>query len=191
VVAYFSKTLLKADRNYCMTRRELLAILKTLEHFHKYLYRQEFHLLTDHSALTWLLSFENLEGQTAHWVQCLQGYNFTSENRQGRRHTKVDAVSRRPCQEEYFHCLKVEQRSNGLKIRVVRAATANDWDLAALRREQLVDDDLGAATAESTVWIMRGVERHQRQEPLLQMLLCPVEIASSKGRRAGALLGVS
>jgi hypothetical protein len=39
VVAYFSKTLSKADRKYCMTRRELLAILKTLEHFHKYLYR--------------------------------------------------------------------------------------------------------------------------------------------------------
>jgi hypothetical protein len=76
-------------------------------------------------------------------VQRLQGYNFTSEHRQARRHTKVDALSRRPCQEEYFHCLKVEQRANGLKIRVVGAAAANDWDLAALRREQLADDDLG------------------------------------------------
>jgi hypothetical protein len=77
VIAYFSKTLSKAERNYCVTRREFLAIMKTLEHFHKYLYGQQFHLRTDHSALSWLLSFKNLEEQTARWIQRLQGYNFT------------------------------------------------------------------------------------------------------------------
>jgi hypothetical protein len=71
VVPYFSKTLSKAERNYCMTRRELLVILKTLEHFQKYLYRQECHLGTDLSALTLLLSFRFLEDQTARWVQRL------------------------------------------------------------------------------------------------------------------------
>lgn len=81
VVAYFSKTLFKADRNYCVTPRELLAVVKTLENFHKYLYVQEFRLCIDHSTLTWLLSFMNLEGQRAQWVQRLQEYNFTSEYR--------------------------------------------------------------------------------------------------------------
>jgi hypothetical protein len=38
VIAYFSKTLNKPERNYCVTRWELLAIVRTLEHFHKYLY---------------------------------------------------------------------------------------------------------------------------------------------------------
>jgi hypothetical protein len=52
VIAYYSKTLNKAERNYCFTRRELLAMVRTLEHFHKYLYGQQFHLRTDHSALT-------------------------------------------------------------------------------------------------------------------------------------------
>jgi hypothetical protein len=54
-------------------------MVRTLEHFHKYLYGQLFHLRTDHSALTWLLSFRNLEGQTECWIQRLQEYNFTSE----------------------------------------------------------------------------------------------------------------
>jgi hypothetical protein len=72
VIAYYSNMLNKAERNYCVTRRDLLAIVMTLEHFHKYLYRKEFHLLTGHSALTWLLSFKNLEGQTARWIQRLQ-----------------------------------------------------------------------------------------------------------------------
>jgi hypothetical protein len=81
VIAYFSKTLSKPERNYCVTRRELLAIVKTLEHFHKYLYGQEFHLRTDHSALTWLLSFRNLEGQTARWVQRLQEFHIRAPPR--------------------------------------------------------------------------------------------------------------
>jgi hypothetical protein len=72
VIVYFSKTLSKAVRVYCVTRRELLTVVKTLKHFHKYLYGQQFHLRTDHSVLTWLLSFKNLEVQRARWIQRLQ-----------------------------------------------------------------------------------------------------------------------
>jgi hypothetical protein len=64
VISYYSKTLSKAEKNYCVTQRELLAIVKSLEHLHKYLYGQKFHLRTNHSALTWLMSFKNFEGQT-------------------------------------------------------------------------------------------------------------------------------
>jgi hypothetical protein len=52
VVTYLRRTLLKAERKYCMTSRELLTTVKTLEHFYKYLYGQEFQLRTDNSALT-------------------------------------------------------------------------------------------------------------------------------------------
>jgi hypothetical protein len=63
VIAYYSKRLNKAERNYCVTRRELLAIVRTVEHFHKYLYGQTFHLRTDHSALTWLMGFRTWKGK--------------------------------------------------------------------------------------------------------------------------------
>jgi hypothetical protein len=52
VIAYYSKMPNKAKRNYCVTWQELDVIVRTWEHFHKYLYGQEFHLRTDHSALT-------------------------------------------------------------------------------------------------------------------------------------------
>jgi hypothetical protein len=103
VLAYFSNHLSKAERNYYVTRRELLAIAK---HFHKYLYGQEFHLRTDQSALTWLLSFRNLKGQTTRWVHRLQYYYFTPEHH-GIRHTSADALSKRPRPEECLHCQKV------------------------------------------------------------------------------------
>jgi hypothetical protein len=87
VIAYYSKMLNKAERNYYVTRRELLAIVRTLERFHKYLYGQEFHLRTDHSVPTWLMSFKNLEGQTARWIQCLQEYNCSSSTVKARSTT--------------------------------------------------------------------------------------------------------
>jgi hypothetical protein len=96
IEAYFSKTLSKTETNYCLARREVRQIMKTLEHFHKYLYGQEFLLRTDNSAFTWLLKFKILESQTARRVQHLQEYNFTSE-RQGLKHTNADALSRRQC----------------------------------------------------------------------------------------------
>ncbi|GFU31378.1 retrovirus-related Pol polyprotein from transposon 412 [Trichonephila clavipes] len=37
VIAYFSKCLSRPERNYCVTRKELLAIVKVLEHFNPYL----------------------------------------------------------------------------------------------------------------------------------------------------------
>ncbi|GFX02680.1 hypothetical protein TNCV_2011241 [Trichonephila clavipes] len=72
VIAYFSKCLSKPERNYCVTRKELLAIVKSVEHFHPYLYGRSFQLRTDHASLTRLLNFKNSEGQIARWIQRLQ-----------------------------------------------------------------------------------------------------------------------
>jgi hypothetical protein len=37
VIAYYSKSLSKQQRQYCVTRRELLAIVQAVRHFHHYL----------------------------------------------------------------------------------------------------------------------------------------------------------
>ncbi|GBO22347.1 Retrovirus-related Pol polyprotein from transposon 297 [Araneus ventricosus] len=65
VIAYFSKSLGSPERNYFVARKELLVIVKSIEHFHHYLYGRIFLLRTDHASLRWLLIFKEPEGQIA------------------------------------------------------------------------------------------------------------------------------
>ncbi|GFW93188.1 hypothetical protein TNCV_3333481 [Trichonephila clavipes] len=71
-IACFSKCRSIPERNYCVTMKELLAIVKAVEHFHPYLYGRRFLLRTYHASLTWLLNFKISEGQIARWIQRLQ-----------------------------------------------------------------------------------------------------------------------
>ena len=94
---YYSHRLSKAERYYCVTRRELLAIVKAIRRFHPYLYGRSFIIRTDHAALRWLLNLKCPEGQIARWLQELQQYDFVVEYRRRVRHNNADALSRRPC----------------------------------------------------------------------------------------------
>ena len=87
VIAYASQTLSKAERRYCVTRRELLAVVTFTQHFRLYLLGRQFTLRIDHGSLTWLQSFKEPEGQLARWLEKLQEYQFTIVHRQGRKHT--------------------------------------------------------------------------------------------------------
>ena len=69
IIGFFSRSLSKPEKNYCVTRKELLALIKGIKHFHHYLYGVHFLIRTDHGALRWLLNFEEPEGQIAQWLQ--------------------------------------------------------------------------------------------------------------------------
>ena len=56
VIGYFSKLLSKTERRYCVTRRELLAVVEAVKHFHHYLYGVPFEIRSDHGSLRWLLN---------------------------------------------------------------------------------------------------------------------------------------
>jgi len=51
VVAYYSKSLSLTEQNYCTTRKELLAVIKSVKHFRPYLYGRRFQLRMDHASL--------------------------------------------------------------------------------------------------------------------------------------------
>ena len=52
VIAYASRALQPAERSYCTTRKELLAIIYGLKHFRQFLQGRRFVCRTDHAALT-------------------------------------------------------------------------------------------------------------------------------------------
>ncbi|GFV67985.1 hypothetical protein TNCV_1872671 [Trichonephila clavipes] len=144
VVAYWSKCLSKPERNYCVTRKELLAIVKAIEHFHHYLYGQKFLLRTDHASLTWLMNFRNTEGQVARWIQRLNEYYFDIRHRKGSSHGNADALSRRPCPENCRHCSRVETKYD-YAIRQITISTAtppDPWSDEKVREDQMADPDI-------------------------------------------------
>ena len=110
VIAYGSKKLSKSERNYCVTRRELLSIVWFMEHFKHYLIGRPFLVRTDHNSLRWLFSFKEPEGQVARWLERLSAFNFKIEHRPGIRHGNSDALSRIPCQTPCRYCHKGHDR---------------------------------------------------------------------------------
>ncbi|KAI5151822.1 hypothetical protein ENBRE01_2411 [Enteropsectra breve] len=93
IVHSFSKTLVGAEKNYSTTDKELLAIIKSLAHFRKYLLGKEFTLKTDHRALSYLWKTENLEGRLMRWSLKLQDYKFKIEYIKGETNA-ADILSR-------------------------------------------------------------------------------------------------
>jgi len=55
-IAFGSRTLSKAERNYTQVEKEALAIIFGIKKFHQYVYGRKFLLVTDHKPLTTILS---------------------------------------------------------------------------------------------------------------------------------------
>ena len=94
VIAYGSRVLSKAERRYCVTRWELLAVVMFTRQYHPYLMGRRFLLRTDYGSLTWLRNFREPEGQLARWLERLEELEFDIVHRQGKKHTNADALSR-------------------------------------------------------------------------------------------------
>lgn len=112
VISYYSRALSPAERNYCVTRRELLAVVKAVIHFRPYLYGREFRVRTDHASLLWLCRRTTPSAQIARWIEILSEFNFSIEYRAGTKHGNADGLSRRPCQ-DCKQCDRVSRLNGG------------------------------------------------------------------------------
>lgn len=97
VIAYASRTLGKAERNYCSTRRELLAVVHFCDHFRHYLLGRRFLIRTDNLAVSyWQTMANEPQGQAARWMMRLGAYTFDLQHRAGQLHGNADGMSRPP-----------------------------------------------------------------------------------------------
>jgi len=86
VVAFAGRALTTNEKNYCVTRKELLAVVYFLKYFRQYLLGRSFIIRTDHAALTWLKKTPEPIGQNARWVELLEEYTFQIQHRPGDKH---------------------------------------------------------------------------------------------------------
>ena len=95
VIEYASKSLKSFEMNFGITEKECLAVVWAIKYFHYYLFGVKFTVVTDHSALHWLLTLKkDPTGRLARWSTILQSYKFEVIHRKGKLHNNVDAISR-------------------------------------------------------------------------------------------------
>ena len=101
VIAYASRKLSQSERQYCITRKELLSVYNFVTHFKHYLLGRHFTVRTDHRSLCWLLNWKKPNtSQYCRWRQELEIYEMDVQYRKGEKHTNADSLSRIPnCQQ--------------------------------------------------------------------------------------------
>jgi hypothetical protein len=77
VLAYFSRTLSAAERNYSTHQQECLAIISAIKYFHQFLAGRHFLLYTDHYSLATVMRWRDPPMRIARWIQLLSEYDFT------------------------------------------------------------------------------------------------------------------
>ena len=152
-IAYGSRCLSKPERRYCVTRRELLAIVYFVKYFRHYLYGRQFLLRTDHGSLRWLFNFKEPEGQVARWIETLSTFTFEIEHRPGKQHGNADDLSRRPCkqcgQEDVVPVHLVlsedvaEMPTRTIQTSLETESWIDGWCHETLRANQQEDPDIG------------------------------------------------
>lgn len=160
VIAYWSRQLTKAERNYSTIEREALAIVAAAKEFYPYLYGFHFKVVTDHNPLTSQRELRDVGGRLTRWRLFLQQLDYEVEYRAGVKNGNADALSRRPDN----------------KTEAVVATLQSLWsfgDLDEIRREQENDPYLSTVMeAVCSGTPPPGLTRQQKRLSLQQGVLC-------------------
>ncbi len=100
-IAYASRSLTQAERNYSQLEREALAIVFGLQRFHQYLYARKFTLWTDNKPLSLILGSKKglpilAASRIQRWAVILSGYTYVIKHRPAERNCHADFLSRLP-----------------------------------------------------------------------------------------------
>lgn len=97
-IAFLSKALSPAERNYEIYDKELLAIMMSLDEWRHFLMgaRQKFKVYSDHKNLGYFCKPQKLNPRQVRWVLELQNYDFSLLHKPGKLQIHGDPLSRHP-----------------------------------------------------------------------------------------------
>ncbi|KAJ8045686.1 hypothetical protein HOLleu_08736 [Holothuria leucospilota] len=96
VIAFGSRSLKGAEKNYSATELECLAVLWAFEKWRPFIEGSQITVFTDHKALVWMLRNKALKGKLVRWALRLQEFDYTVHYRPGIQNMIPDALSRAP-----------------------------------------------------------------------------------------------
>ena len=96
-VAYISKSLNEAERNYEIHDKEMLAIIRCLEAWRHFLEgaKGRFEIWTDHKNLEYFMKAQKLNRRQARWSLYLSRFDFALKHVAGKSMGRADSLSRR------------------------------------------------------------------------------------------------
>lgn len=149
-IAYASRTLSPAEKNYSQIEKEALSLVYGVKKFHQYLWGRKFNLITDHKPLLTLFGeHKGLPTMAAariqRWAIILSAYDYHIIYRQSEEHGNADGLSRVPLPETtdagtesmtaYLHALICEHLEEApLCAKQISKATRKDAELSRLHR---------------------------------------------------------
>ena len=149
-IAYASRKLSKAEKNYAQIQKEALAIVYGIQKFRQCLLGRKFNLITDHKPLLTIFNPakgipETAASQPQRWAIILSAYDFVVQYKPTTKHDNADGLSRLPLniteqddlsEEADVVCAIEEQQLDSLPIQScdIQKATMQDPVLSQVYR---------------------------------------------------------
>ena len=146
-IAFASRTLTPAEKNYSQLDKEALSVIFGVKKFHQYVYGHHFVLCTDHKPLVSLLNEHKLvpymlSPRMQRWALTLSMYEYIIRHRAGKENQAADALSRLPLKTKRFQapvpgetvCLIETMNSKIIHTETVKQMTRKDPTLSMVLR---------------------------------------------------------
>lgn len=167
-IAFASRTLSPAEKNYSATELEALAVVWGLKKNRYILLGYKITVVVDHKPLIDLFKNTLPPGKLARWALIIQEYNPKFIYRPGKLNCVPDALSRNPVQ-EYSEVEELDVLLTGLDLPLGHSSQEETpaWTVEELRREQEEDEYFGKIYKEIVARGKNPVTGYQLRNMLL------------------------
>jgi len=93
-IYFISKNLSKVELNYIVTKKELLAVVHSLNKFRHYIIGYQIFVHTNHATIKYLMNKPNVNARIIRWLLLLQQFDLTIIDKPGKENVVAEFLSR-------------------------------------------------------------------------------------------------